>query len=464
MASAASVPKFYKSVIDDVIQSMREIFLDDGIDEQVIQEFKQTWERKVLDSRAVEHALQQQQVSTTTSSSNPNAQTVTSTNSNASSSSSKSEKSAGKASTLSSSTTNSAGQQQSQPVHTTSVITSNPNHQTSNQTKNSKNSTNNSKNLTEPNKTKSEMTKNPVMGNHHSKTISNAPSIAIHATNSNIVQNAMTQNIMLTNPQQQIRPSTTTLTSIHSQPEQLFRTSAIVPNNSISLAAAPGTNATVLQEVKFAPSMIQGGPKVVLLPNNLMASNATPGQLVIHPEFLNLPHNSVIAGGQQVFPAAGIQYIQGPPGSAGQTSVLAAPLHQVRPIAANLTAVQQTSQPNGPVSRVAQLDGHHDSNDSSDEEDEDDEFNDNDDDIEDNDDEINDEENETGVEEEPLNSEDDVSDEDPVELFETDNVVVCQYDKITRSRNKWKFHFKDGIMNLQGKDYVFSRAVGDAEW
>lgn len=31
---------------------------------------------------------------------------------------------------------------------------------------------------------------------------------------------------------------------------------------------------------------------------------------------------------------------------------------------------------------------------------------------------------------EPLNSEDDVSDEDPVELFETDNVVVCQYDKV----------------------------------
>ena len=28
------------------------------------------------------------------------------------------------------------------------------------------------------------------------------------------------------------------------------------------------------------------------------------------------------------------------------------------------------------------------------------------------------------------------------DLFETDNVVVCQYDKITRARNKWKFHLK----------------------
>ena len=33
-------------------------------------------------------------------------------------------------------------------------------------------------------------------------------------------------------------------------------------------------------------------------------------------------------------------------------------------------------------------------------------------------------------EEEPLNSEDDVSDEDQTDFFDTDNVVVCQYDKV----------------------------------
>lgn len=31
---------------------------------------------------------------------------------------------------------------------------------------------------------------------------------------------------------------------------------------------------------------------------------------------------------------------------------------------------------------------------------------------------------------EPLNSEDDVSEEDPTDMFDTDNVVVCQYDKV----------------------------------
>lgn len=71
---------------------------------------------------------------------------------------------------------------------------------------------------------------------------------------------------------------------------------------------------------------------------------------------------------------------------------------------------------------------------------------------------------EGGADEEPLNSGDDVSDEEPGDMFDTDNVVVCQYDKITRSRNKWKFYLKDGIMNLAGKDYVFQKANGDAEW
>lgn len=36
--------------------------------------------------------------------------------------------------------------------------------------------------------------------------------------------------------------------------------------------------------------------------------------------------------------------------------------------------------------------------------------------------------------------------------------------QITRSRNKWKFHLKDGIMNIGGKDFVFQRSNGDAEW
>lgn len=68
------------------------------------------------------------------------------------------------------------------------------------------------------------------------------------------------------------------------------------------------------------------------------------------------------------------------------------------------------------------------------------------------------------VEEDPLNSGDDVLEQDIPDLFDTDNVIVCQYDKIHRSKNRWKFHLKDGVMCYEGRDFVFSKAVGEAEW
>ncbi|XP_041107602.1 TFIIA-alpha and beta-like factor [Polyodon spathula] len=68
------------------------------------------------------------------------------------------------------------------------------------------------------------------------------------------------------------------------------------------------------------------------------------------------------------------------------------------------------------------------------------------------------------IEEDPLNSGDDVSEQDVPDLFDTDNVIVCQYDKIHRSKNRWKFYLKDGVMSFGGKDYAFSKAIGEAEW
>ncbi|CAG9759516.1 unnamed protein product [Ceutorhynchus assimilis] len=110
---------------------------------------------------------------------------------------------------------------------------------------------------------------------------------------------------------------------------------------------------------------------------------------------------------------------------------------------------------------LKQVDGGMDtSDDNTDGSEDDNDDDDPDDDKDDEDQEIEDE----GGEEEPLNSEDDVSDEDPTDLFDTDNIIVCQYDKIIRNRNKWKFYLKDGIMNLNMIDYVFQKANGDAEW
>lgn len=169
---------------------------------------------------------------------------------------------------------------------------------------------------------------------------------------------------------------------------------------------------------------------------------------------------SLAAQGLTLHPTGNGQFLiqaigQGQP---GQLTTLGVP-HQVgaQTITAIPTVVQTTAQPQNPQ-HILQLDGANDTSSS-----EDDDFD--NDDEEENEDENKDEENEEpGEEEEPLNSEDDVSDEDPIELFDTENVIVCQYDKINRNKNKWKFHLKDGIMNLNGKDYVFQKATGDAEW
>lgn len=121
---------------------------------------------------------------------------------------------------------------------------------------------------------------------------------------------------------------------------------------------------------------------------------------------------------------------------------------------------------------AGQLDGHGIDGGSSSEEDEDDDEigvpNDEDDDADDktNNDDQNDYEGKEDSD--PLNSNDDLTDpgspDSQSDLFDTEHVIVCQYDKITRIKNKWKFHLKDGIMNINGKDYLFSKANGDAEW
>lgn len=46
--------KLYNTVIDDVIAGVRDAFLDEGVDEQVLQEMRQVWTSKLMASKAVE--------------------------------------------------------------------------------------------------------------------------------------------------------------------------------------------------------------------------------------------------------------------------------------------------------------------------------------------------------------------------------------------------------------------------
>ncbi|RKP11752.1 transcription factor IIA, alpha/beta subunit [Piptocephalis cylindrospora] len=61
---------------------------------------------------------------------------------------------------------------------------------------------------------------------------------------------------------------------------------------------------------------------------------------------------------------------------------------------------------------------------------------------------------------------DDTDDEDDrdEEAEEDTNIILCTYDKVTRTKNKWKCVLKDGIMTVDGRDYVFHKASGDFEW
>ncbi|KAF3057274.1 Transcription initiation factor IIA large subunit [Daldinia childiae] len=56
------------------------------------------------------------------------------------------------------------------------------------------------------------------------------------------------------------------------------------------------------------------------------------------------------------------------------------------------------------------------------------------------------------------NIEDDDEDEDGGQI------MLCMYDKVQRVKNKWKCVLKDGVLSVNGKDYVFHKATGEYEW
>jgi len=67
------------------------------------------------------------------------------------------------------------------------------------------------------------------------------------------------------------------------------------------------------------------------------------------------------------------------------------------------------------------------------------------------------------VKEDNLNSDDDLSDSDE-EVPNTPHIVLSQFEKVSRTKNKWKCALKCGIMHLNGQDYVFHSASGEFDW
>ncbi|XP_023223862.1 TFIIA-alpha and beta-like factor [Centruroides sculpturatus] len=332
--AAARVPVLYRSVIEDVVANVREIFLDDGVDEQVLIELKQVWEKKLIESKAFE-------------------------------------------------------QRDSDPVlNSGNVVTQQSVIQRQSQVQ-------------------------------QQTTTQINPSVWLAV----ILRHGIA-NVCRKEDEIDMSRGEGQKTVAFTMPQKVTIT---LPAHQISQAG--------LQSVVSGPTTLTNLPPEVAA--TLLQQAA-------------LQQGSILNTGQQQSttlqtsdqPIAGIQY-----------QTLISDQRQKQLVTQANTSTQQ-------VRTITQVDG---TNDTSDDEEEEDEFRD-DDEVYDEDGQ-NEEDNDILAEEEdPLNSDDDVSEEDPSDLFDTDNVVVCQYDKITRSRNKWKFHLKDGIMNLRGRDYIFQRAMGDAEW
>lgn len=75
------------------------------------------------------------------------------------------------------------------------------------------------------------------------------------------------------------------------------------------------------------------------------------------------------------------------------------------------------------------------------------------------------------LDDEAINSDLDDSDDDALNSgneAEGDDgdvqTVLCLYDKVARTKNKWKCVLKDGLVSLNGRDYAFSKANGEFEW
>lgn len=69
-----------------------------------------------------------------------------------------------------------------------------------------------------------------------------------------------------------------------------------------------------------------------------------------------------------------------------------------------------------------------------------------------------------GQEERDLCSDDDISDDDAKEAFNCKNQMLCQFELVKRKQQKWSIKLKDGIMNVKGRDYSFSKCTGEADW
>lgn len=59
----------------------------------------------------------------------------------------------------------------------------------------------------------------------------------------------------------------------------------------------------------------------------------------------------------------------------------------------------------------------------------------------------------------------DLDDEQPDNLATwSSHRIICQFDKVKRTKNKWTCNLKHGIMNIHGQDIIFRTATADLQF
>lgn len=432
--SQTSVLKLYNTVIDDVITGVRDAFLDEGVDEQVLQEMKQVWTAKLMASKAVESApeLQEQQ---------PPAILANSTKSVSHSKANGTKKSKAAAAAAAAA----ANQENQNGTGKSSSTTGASASQIKSEAGGTQLETQNNQQVPQVQPPPLAQTQSTVQQPTQAAGAQPpAPPAAVVAA---LDPNKMVA-IQITLPAQPNVPN--------SQPRVLtiqVPASALQENQLQQVLTGPIITSIMPLPPQIASSVLQQHVNSYLQ-NNAMNAIQIHKQMDGAYDIPDSELNQTVADQlleQQVINTLAHKKLciaqDAPSTSCSKMSYIKVMRNRKR------VAIEIKHQVDGAV-------------DTSDEEasdiSDDNIGDDDDDDLDKEDDE--DIDGEGGAEEEPLNSEDDVTDEDASDLFDTDNVVVCQYDKITRSRNKWKFYLKDGIMNISGKDYVFQKSNGDAEW
>ncbi|XP_058821807.1 transcription initiation factor IIA subunit 1 isoform X2 [Topomyia yanbarensis] len=434
--SQTSVLKLYNTVIDDVIAGVRDAFLDEGVDEQVLQEMKHVWTNKLMASKAVETAPEpqdQHQPSILANSTKANGTKKSKAAAAAAAAAANQENQNGATKAISNSASTASNVQQIKP-----------------EPANSHAETQNNQQMLQTQPPPLAQAQHPIQ----QPVVPQQPPAQPAAVVASLDPNKMVA-IQITLPAQPNVPN--------SQPRVLtiqVPASALQENQLQQVLTGPIITSIMPLPPQIASSVLQQHVNSYLQ-NNTINAIQIHKQLDGAYDMLDVDVDTNWEDDKEV-PTLTLTDVL----DQQFLNTMTHSTTSVFPSASSSSTCCKRKSRNRKLAFIeikCQLDGAVDTSDEEASDISDDNIGDDDDDDLDKEDDE-DLDGDGGAEEEPLNSEDDVTDEDASDLFDTDNVVVCQYDKITRSRNKWKFYLKDGIMNITGKDYVFQKSNGDAEW